>query len=618
MRLLLGLLLASSLVHADEAATPFEMTWSTESYGPDGPWQAVKIGVGTPPQNIALYPGGTWGSSILTKYICQGPAVSSSCYATQAGLFNPDDSGSFDNTSISLSSKGDITNGIDAVPQYGFEKNALDDVNIGGFTVPDVTIMSVTEISQTYPGGQSYPVEMGVLSLGAPRYNTSYTENSGPPLNTTFINSYLYTNGGGKAIPSYSFGMHIGSAAQNIPGSLFLGGYDQSRAIAPVSAQPYTTPGAGGGFAIELLDIELGVVTGGSPWNFTNKTGLLMQGDSNTGALTQQPLSLLVSPPNPYIYLPKSACDTIAAELPVQYQAEMGLYYWDTSSPLYKQIVTAPTYLGFTFQLNALNTANFTIKVPFQLLNLTLQSPLVSTHTQYFPCFASTNGTYGLGRAFLQAAFVGVNWSNGGTGNWFLAQAPGPNYQATPSTMNIMPSDQSLVGSQNSWEGTWTGYWTPLPVRSNSRNGQDANSTASAAPGASSGSNNSIRSSGLSTGAKAGIGVGVGVGGLLIIGAGILFFFLRRRRMGQDYANKAEAAPQGAAPTSAAVSPAAAFSAAAGSSTAAAPAGISEFYADTTKPAAPPKPTYTLYSGLRPSRGPVELDTHSRQVHEAQ
>ncbi|KKA16133.1 Aspartic protease, partial [Rasamsonia emersonii CBS 393.64] len=117
--------------------------------------------------------------------------------------------------------------------------------------------------------------------LGAPRYNTSYTENDGrPPLNTTFINSYLYTNGGGKAIPSYSYGLHIGSAALNIPGSLFLGGYDQSRALEPVSAQPYTSAEPGGSFAIELLDIEIGVATGGSPWNFTNKTGLLIQGDS--------------------------------------------------------------------------------------------------------------------------------------------------------------------------------------------------------------------------------------------------------------------------------------------------------------------------------------------------
>ncbi|KAL1962144.1 hypothetical protein VTN77DRAFT_548 [Rasamsonia byssochlamydoides] len=223
-----GLLLARSLmsvVIADEQPNPYEMTWANRPYGPDGPWQAVNVGVGTPEQNIALYPGGIWGSYILTTYVCDNTSLSSTCYAEQAGLFDPDVSTTFNNKSISLSASGAITVGINAVPLYGFAKNAWDDIDIGGFVVQDVTIMSVTDIYQTYPGGQSYPVEVGILSLGAPRYNATFSENGGlPPLNTTFINSYLYTNGGGKAIPSYSYGMHIGSAALNIPGSLFLGG----------------------------------------------------------------------------------------------------------------------------------------------------------------------------------------------------------------------------------------------------------------------------------------------------------------------------------------------------------------------------------------------------------
>ena len=41
------------------------------------------------------------------------------------------------------------------------------------------------------------------------------------------------------------------------------------------------------------------------------------------------------------------------------------------------------------------------------------------------PRRATAGGEYTLGRAFLQAAFVGVNWEPD-VGLWFLAQAPGP------------------------------------------------------------------------------------------------------------------------------------------------------------------------------------------------
>ncbi|KAL1982844.1 hypothetical protein VTN96DRAFT_844 [Rasamsonia emersonii] len=276
-----GLLIASSLwttVSADEAPVPFEMTWSTKTFGPDGPWQAVQVGIGTPKQDIALYPGGNWASTILTTQICQNQAVSGPCYGNQAGLFNMDQSSTLDNTSISgIYWDGDIPLGVNGVPLYGTAQQSFDDVDIGGYVIPNVSLRTVNSIQQTYPGGQSYPVEVGILSLGSNNTNHTFTEDPPlPAINTTFVNSYMYIT---HAVPSYSYGLHIGSAAFNIPGSLWLGGYDQSRALAPVSAQAYN----GATFPIELLDIGLGVADGGSPWDFANKTGLLAQGNSSIG-----------------------------------------------------------------------------------------------------------------------------------------------------------------------------------------------------------------------------------------------------------------------------------------------------------------------------------------------
>ena len=114
---------------------------------------------------------------------------------------------------------------------------------------------------------------------------------------------------------------------------------------------------------IELLDINIGVAKGGSPWNSSSMTGLLAQSNSSlTSGFT-----VAVDPANPYIYLPQSSCDAIAAKQPVTYDSGLGLYFWDTADPQYTKIVTSPSYLGFTFTKNGVNTEDITIKVPFAL-----------------------------------------------------------------------------------------------------------------------------------------------------------------------------------------------------------------------------------------------------------
>ena len=73
-----------------------------------------------------------------------------------------------------------------------------------------------------------------------------------------------------------------------------------------------------------------------------------------------------------------------------------------------------------------------TIKVPFALLNLTLEPPIVPTPQQYFPCrsFYANDGSgkCEFGKAFLKATFVGMNW---GENKWFMAQAPEPRVGAS-------------------------------------------------------------------------------------------------------------------------------------------------------------------------------------------
>jgi hypothetical protein len=389
----------------------------------------------------------------------------------------------------------------------------MDTIRFNGFTTPSVDIVGIDQGYQTYPGGQNYPLTVGILSLSAPDLNQSFSELSGPSINATFIPSYAYTSG---MTSSFSYGMHIGSAALGISGSLYLGGYDQNRVLGNVSAQQYST--GSGNFPIQLQDIGLGVANGGSPWKFFNKEGLLSQGNTSLSS----GVSIVASPADPYIYLPKSACDALATELPVTYQVEYGLYFWNTSDPRYVKIVTSPSYVGFTLNQNGVNNQEITINVPFALLNLTLEAPLVDKPTSYFPCMA-TNSSYALGRAFLQAAFVGFNWHQG-IGNWFLAQAPGPGYSQTTISM-IDPDATTITGSTSSWADSWSGHWTALPSESaSSNNSSPSNGTSPQSSSQGSGS------SGFSTGAKAGVGVGCAVAGLALIGVALWAVFLRRRR----------------------------------------------------------------------------------------
>ncbi|KAJ5622877.1 hypothetical protein N7490_011482 [Penicillium lividum] len=487
---------------------PRQMTWSDKKFGPDGPWQAVTVSMGSnyselvvPSSVVALYPGGSWDSKILLSSICDNKTLSSVCYGDKAGLFDSDISVTLDNTSIDLppyGTWGDVDWGYtDAVPVHAKATRATDWMSIGGVPIPDVDLITISAGWQTYPGGKAYPLEVGTLSLGSPDINQTF--GASIKINTTFITSYLYEQGGSANIPSYSYGMHIGSASLGIPGSLLLGGYDQNRVIGDVSAQSFSS----GSFPIEMYDVSLGVAEGGSPWNYSSKTGLLAQGNSSLDS----GLTIIVDPVNPYMYLPQSSCDAIAAELPITYQPDYGLYFWNTSDSQYDKITTSPAYLAFKFSKNNINTEDITIKVPFALLNLTLEAPLVKTPTQYFPCMA-TNSTPVLGRAFLQAAFVGVNWLGG---KWFLAQAPGPDGSFIVNTVTISDDESTILGSSNSWEDTWKTSWNVMETKTTNTDTETSTEKSSSTVDSTTDSN------GLSTTAKIGIIVGSTVGGVIMI-----------------------------------------------------------------------------------------------------
>ena len=517
---LVTLLLLTLASFGSCTSSPFLLLISPNSYGLDGPWHAISIQLGTPPQTLDVYPAGIWESVILAKQAC---STFSSTLCGTGGLFDPSISDSYDNTSIEFAQHSDATPDPDGVMIYtGVKNDVMDTLSllgtglaVGGATVPNLSIGLYSSLYMTYPDGNHYPLQLGFLSLG-PRVNQTFE-----PINASLIPGAVMEQG---RINSNSYGMHVGSAALKLPLSLWLGGYDALRLSGPVSTQQVNEDFD---LEIDLFDIGIGVESGASPFPYASRQGILSDGNTSiTGTLP-----VLIDPASPYLSLPNSTCASITRDLPVTYQAGYGLYFWNTTDPRYARITTSPSYLSFTFRLSrstASTDGNVTIKVPFQLLNLTLDVPLISTPTSYFPCQTPLSGQlYTLGRAFLQAAFIGVNWGNQYNGEWYLAQAPGPNIPTLPSGVPF----GSTVSSppSNDWADTWKGYWTPLPTSSasNSAASRPASTSISTiipspSPGSSSGRG------GLSDGAKAGIGGGIAVAALIAIGAAV--FLIRKRR----------------------------------------------------------------------------------------
>ncbi|CAD6594285.1 MAG: hypothetical protein ASARMPREDX12_009186 [Alectoria sarmentosa] len=537
--------------------TPLVIPWNTtHSYGPDGPWPVITVQVGSvtdaagtqPLSTVNLHPGGIWESMILRKDFCNDNGTNagdgtSPCLAEQAGLYE---------LIASQTVKQDITDEVGLVWQWesnavdtvsGIAVNVLDTMTIptlhGTLTVPNCTISAVSAWQVELPDGTLYSAEVGTLSLGAPGTGNQ-------PFSATVTGQtmpgFAYAQG---AVASNSWGLHYGSASLNQEGSLVFGGYDQSRVLGDVGVFDVDSA-----MIANLLDVQIGVENGLSPFSEGSYTGLLKLNASFNGV---QPA--VINPIVPYLFMSPETCAAVAENLPVTFNSQVGLYIWNTTDPHYERIITSPAYLAFVFQ-NA-GSGNLTIKVPFQLLNLTLEAPIVTITQQYFPCrpfYASDHsGNYFLGKAFLQAAFIGINWQ---VEKFFLAQAPGPGVGGS-NIIPIGPNDTPISTDPiENFAVTWARDWTVLSDDNSSRitttpstsatsdNGSSRNTTAhptGAIPDNETGRNatahptdainesKSTLASGPSSRTKAGIAVGAIVGALAVAGV-VILRWLRGRR----------------------------------------------------------------------------------------
>ncbi|KAK4154080.1 hypothetical protein C8A00DRAFT_33183 [Chaetomidium leptoderma] len=543
------------------AITPKKATWSPEAFGPDGPWNAVEVSIGGQP-SISLFPGRMFHTYVTTSDYC---AFNNTIAHCMSGTYLEPKAGTGSGTGSSTQriSYAPPTQHLYAgVEASGTASLHLNSIDLGiQSVVKDHPVAYIESESQmrVSPGGTRYPIFTGCLSFGSPEPQQVFTVGGDKPnINGSMVPWALKDAG---SIPSSSFGLHYGSAAPSgkMPGSLLFGGYDRNRVVGSVLSLNGEL-----GDGVTLQDVSIHVINGSSPFppiatdkstpnnddnNNSNSTTIANLLRHSNSSIPLAGLPIILDPCSPYLTLPKSTCDAIAARLPVVYNTSLGLYFWNTTSPRYNLITASASTLAFTFMGGA-NTQSLTIHVPFGHLNLTLSPPYTQQSVPYFPCFTGGPGAYVLGRAFFQDAFLGANWERA---KIWLAQAPGPNIPTGADVATVAPEDEGIAGGQNVWERSWDGVWrglTPEEVEGldggdgavvvtgkgdggsggggSGGGGEGGGGSGEGDGGERAGGAEGGQTAGLSTAAMAGIGAGAAIAGMLLVGAVGLFFWRRR------------------------------------------------------------------------------------------
>ena len=274
---------------------------------------------------------------------------------------------------------------------------------------------------------------------------------------------------------------------QPILGSLTLGGYDASRFLQTNSSFPLA------GNDSESLTIRIESIAASK--TLASNITLLSNG-----------IVALIDATLPYFWLPLQVCR--------QFESAFGLS-WDPSTQMYLVNDTIHQQLqnlnpSVTLTLgNSSASQSINITLPYGAFDLQASSPIYPNGTNYFPLRrASTANEYVLGRAFLQEAYLLVDFEQG---NFSVSQALFP---ANP-TPNIITIDHSSHPSTSGTNAT-----QPLATQTHHHH--------------------------LSAGAIAGIAIGAST--LLILLCTIAFFLFRRRHHRQTPPTQPSADPSSPQP----------------------------------------------------------------------
>lgn len=199
-----------------------------------------------------------------------------------------------------------------------------------------------------------------------------------------------------------------------VPGSLILGGYDQSRRSNDSIILP----------SVANVDVGLQSITV----------------TSGNGTITplKDGIVALIDPTVSELWLPPSVCDEIASVFGLTYHNASDRYVLTTTA--HSALERMDPILHFKLGTSTSGGSTISIEIPYKAFDLEASYPIFSNPTKYFPLRRAANASqYALGRAFLQQTYLIVDWEHD-TFNisqaLFSAPMPEPNIITIPPKLS--------------------------------------------------------------------------------------------------------------------------------------------------------------------------------------
>ena len=375
----------------------------THRDGDDGPWSSFKATVGTPPQNVRLYPASSQSSLwVILPEGCAATGSPDDCAHTRGFVFQK-------NESSTWSEKGlfELTT---------VEENSLGLTGNGDWGYDTITL--------AWQGDPSSPFNGLVTGIATPSFYLGAMGINNQPVNFTTFNdpqpSLLKTLKNLGKIPSLSWGYTAGAFYQQ-PfgfGSLTLGGYDTTRFTANTLTIPF-----GPDSSRDLL--------------------IAIQSIRSTNTQTQLlpvPQFFWIDSTVSQLWLPVEACIAFEQAFGIVLDKVTGLYLVNDS--LNQRLLKQNPNVTFTIGSELSGGTTVDIVFPYAAFNLNATLPLINGSSFYFPLKQVTNESqYTLGRTFLQEAYLTVDYERS---TFQVQQAVFPDQSIAQKLVAVQPENHTV------------------------------------------------------------------------------------------------------------------------------------------------------------------------------
>lgn len=192
------------------------------------------------------------------------------------------------------------------------------------------------------------------------------------------------------------------AATPGVPGSLVLGGYDQAR------FEPSEVNFANGGETHQTLPVKIQSIIAD---NLASGTVSLLPNGVPVTANVDSTVSQM--------YLPQDVCDLFERAFGLEYDADKDFYLVNNTA--HTQLLQSKPSITFTIGDTGSCGLTTNVVFPYAAFDLAAGIPFFNNDTRYFPIRAAKNASQQvLGRAFLQEAYIVVDWERN---NFTIGQA---------------------------------------------------------------------------------------------------------------------------------------------------------------------------------------------------